>query len=125
MILFDRTFFRFVAVGLVNTATGYATIMLLYLVIGLSYSYAYFISYIIGIVISFFLNRKFVFFSQNSKIREFAKFLLSFAISYAVSYAALYMVVEYHLLDTKIAFFAGMVVYSTIFYLLNRFITFK
>lgn len=116
---------RFVFVGLVNTAIGYSIIMILFHLIGLSYSLSYFLSYVVGIIVSFFLNRQFVFFSQNNKLSEFFRFLIAFGASYAVSYIALYILVEYHLLGENIAFFAGMVVYSTLFYLLNRHITFK
>lgn len=123
--IFDKTFLRFVGVGVINTLIGYATILFFFHIIGLSYSYSYFISYVIGIIISFFLNRKLVFFSNKSKIREFIKFLIAFGISYLVSYFGLYLIVENKLIDTNYAFFAGMVIYSTLFYLLNRFITFR
>lgn len=123
--IFDKTFLRFVGVGVINTLIGYATILFFFHIIGLNYSYSYFISYVIGIIISFFLNRKLVFFSNKSKIREFIKFLIAFGISYLVSYFGLYLIVENKLIDTNYAFFAGMVIYSTLFYLLNRFITFR
>jgi len=99
--------------------------MILFHLVGLGYSLSYFLSYVVGIIISFFLNRQFVFFSQNDKIAEFFKFLVAFGVSYGVSYAALYLLVEEHVLGADIAFFAGMVIYSTLFYLLNRHITFK
>jgi len=123
--MFDKTFLRFVIVGVVNTLIGYSIIMLLFHILKLSYSLSYFLSYIVGIIISFFLNRQFVFFSKNNKLHEFIKFIIAFGISYLSSYVALYFFVEYKILDTNIAFFAGMVVYSTLFYLLNRHITFK
>ena len=123
--IFDKTFLRFVGVGVINTIIGYLVILFFFHIVGLTYSYSYFISYIIGIIISFFLNRKLVFFSTKSKIKEFIKFLIAFAISYIVSYIGLYFIVENKLIDTNYAFFAGMVIYSTLFYLLNRFITFR
>ncbi len=124
-MVFDQTFLRFVLVGLVNTAIGYSIIIILFHLIGLSYSLSYFLSYVVGVIISFFLNRQFVFFSENDKLTEFFRFLIAFGVSYGVSYVALYILVEYHLLGENIAFFAGMVVYSTLFYLLNKHITFK
>ncbi|HHH37786.1 MAG TPA: GtrA family protein [Epsilonproteobacteria bacterium] len=123
--MFDQTFVRFVIVGVVNTVIGYSIIMILFHLIGLSYSLSYFLSYVVGIIVSFFLNRQFVFFSENNKLTEFFRFLIAFGVSYGVSYAALYLLVEHHLLGENIAFFAGMVVYSTLFYLLNKHITFK
>ena len=123
--MFDQTFFRFIVVGAVNTLIGYSIIMILFHLVGLSYSLSYFLSYVVGIIISFFLNRQFVFFSQNDKLVEFFRFLIAFAVSYGISYAALYLLVENHILVENIAFFAGMVIYSTLFYLLNKHITFK
>ena len=122
--MLDATFFRFVAVGIVNTLVGYAIIMILFHLVGLGYSLSYFLSYMVGIIISFFLNRKFVFFSQKRKVKEFLKFLIAFVLSYGVSYTGLHLIMENHLLPANIAFFAGMVIYSILFYLLNRYITF-
>jgi len=121
----DATFFRFVMVGVVNTIIGYSIIMVLYHLIGLSYSLSYFLSYIVGILVSFFLNRKFVFYSKNNKLAEFLKFLVAFGVSYSVSYFALFLLMEWSMLNPNIVFFIGMVIYSTLFYLLNRYITFK
>ena len=123
--MLDQTFFRFIIVGAVNTLIGYGIIMILFHLVGLSYSLSYFMSYVVGVIVSFFLNRQFVFFSKNNKLQEFFRFLIAFGISYGVSYAALYLLVENHILVENIAFFAGMVVYSTLFYLLNKHITFK
>ena len=123
--VFDSTFVRFVIVGLVNTVIGYSVIMILFHMAGLSYSLSYFLSYVVGVIVSFFLNRQFVFFSRNDKMLEFFRFLLAFGVSYGISYLALYILVENRILVENIAFFAGMVVYSTLFYLLNKHITFK
>ena len=123
--IFDKTFLRFVGVGIINTIIGYLIILFFFHIVGLSYSYSYFISYVIGIIISFFLNRRLVFFSNKSRLREFSKFLIAFAISYITSYYGLRFIVEHHLMPTDYAFFAGMVIYSTLFYLLNRFVTFR
>ena len=121
----DKTFLRFLIVGVINTLIGYAIIMFLFHLIGLSYSLSYFLSYMVGIIISFFLNRQFVFFSQKNKLTEFIKFIIAFCIAYGASYLGLRFIVEYHLINTNIAFFAGMVIYSLLFYLLNRHMTFK
>lgn len=123
--MIDAVFFRFVMVGIVNTIIGYSIIMILYHIIALSYSVSYFLSYVVGIIISFFLNRKFVFYSQRDKLAEFMKFLVAFGVSYLLSYFVLYLLMEWQLLPANIVFFVGMVVYSILFYLLNRYITFK
>ena len=125
MQIINITFVRFILVGIVNTIIGYSLIMLFFHVFGLTYGSSYFLSYVISFVISFFLNRRFVFFSKNKKMREFIKFSLSFFISYVISYIFLYLFVEYKIMDADIAFFAGMVIYSSLFYLLNRHVTFS
>ena len=123
--IFDKTFLRFIGVGVINTIIGYLTILFFFHIVGVNYSYSYFISYVIGIVISFFLNRKLVFFSHKSRLKEFTKFLIAFGISYIASYYGLRLIVEHHLMPIDYAFFAGMVIYSILFYLLNRFVTFR
>ncbi len=121
----NKTFIRFIFVGILNTIIGYSVIMVLFHLIGLTYGISYFLSYVIGVIISFFLNRQFVFSSKNHKLREFFRFMVAFFVSYSISYLFLYLFVEYKILHENIAFFAGMVVYSTLFYLLNKHITFK
>ena len=121
----DKTFIRFLFVGVLNTIIGYSIIMVLFHLVGLTYGVSYFLSYVVGVVISFFLNRQFVFFSKNHKLFEFFRFLIAFGISYIVSYIFLYLFVEYQILGENIAFLGGMVIYSTLFYLLNKYIVFK
>ena len=123
--MFDAIFLRFVLVGLINTAIGYALMLLLFHVVGLHYGSAYFISYSIGFIISFLLNRSFVFSSQSDTLIKFLKFLLSFGIAYAVSYAVLFTSVEHAHIETTWAFLLSMLSYSMLFYLLNRYFTFK
>ena len=123
--MFDKTFIRFIIVGIINTFIGYCIIIILFHSIGLSYTSAYFLSYIIGLVISYFLTRNFVFFSQVNKDKEFIKFLISFAIAYGLSYLGLYILMENNLFSSHISFLLSMVTYSILFYLLNKYITFK
>ena len=123
--IMDKTFVRFLFVGLLNTIIGYSIIMILFHLFGLTYGVSYFLSYVVGVVISFFLNRQFVFFSKNHKLLEFFRFLIAFGVSYIVSYIFLYLFVEYQILGENIAFLGGMVIYSTLFYLLNKYIVFK
>lgn len=121
----SSTFSRFIIVGIINTIIGYSLIMLFFHIFSLTYGVSYFLSYIIAFSISFFLNRQFVFESKNKKLKEFLKFIVAFLISYSISYVFLYIFIEYKVLNENIAFFAGMIVYSTIFYLLNKYMTFK
>ena len=125
MLNTNSTFIRFIFVGIVNTIIGYSLIMLFFHFFYLTYGVSYLLSYIITFIISFFLNRKFVFLSENDKLQEFIKFILAFFISYSISYIFLYIFVEYRIMDENIAFFAGMVIYSIIFYLLNKHVTFR
>jgi putative flippase GtrA len=124
-MLFDATFVRFIVVGVINTAVGYALILILFHLVGFSYHISYLISYIFGFILSFFLNRRFVFFSQQSQLKEFLKFTLAFLFSYLASYALLFAMIESALLPTNIAFLLSMGLYSLLFYLLNRIVTFS
>jgi putative flippase GtrA len=123
--MLDKTFLHFIIIGSINTLIGYAIILFLFHTLGLHYSYAYVLSYIIGMIISFFLFRKFVFFSKKSKLKEFIKFLIAFCIAYSISYTGLYVAMENQLLSANYSFILSMLIYSILFYLLNKYITFK
>ena len=73
--LLDPTLFRFILVGLVNTAVGYGVMFGLYNLAGLHTwgDTGYWISsaanYIVGSVVSFFLNKHFTFRNQEKGVK--------------------------------------------------------
>ena len=86
-------FIRFIFIGVINTITGLGAIYLL-MYFGLSNYMSNFIGYIIGLLISFFLNKYYVFKNysdKNSTYLQFIKFLVIFLIAYIGNLFTLYI----------------------------------
>lgn len=84
-------FFRFVLVGGINAILTFGIYALLLLI--LSYSVAYSIAYITGILISYYLNTRFVF-KSNFSVRKAVKYPVVYLLQYLSGLAALYAMVE-------------------------------
>ena len=84
-------FYRFLLVGGVNTATMY----LLYFVFNLALPYllAYTAAYALAIIVSYYLNAKWVF-RTGVSLRSFTGFPLVYAAQYGISTLLLYYFVE-------------------------------
>ncbi|MDR2483684.1 MAG: GtrA family protein [Treponema sp.] len=130
-MIFDRVFFKFILAGLINTLAGSALMFLLYNVAGTGYWVSSAASYIAGSVLSFFLNKYFTF-----NVRRWSAFMVAaFAVNIAVCYLAVYgaakPAVNYFLQNIpqktreNIALFIGMVLFTGLNYLGQRFIVFR
>lgn len=90
--IFDPTFFRFIAVGVVNTLVGYGVMFGLYNLAGLHTwgNTGYWISsaanYIVGSVVSFFLNKHFTFRSQEKGAGVVLRFIVNIAVCWLLAY---------------------------------------
>ena len=90
--LFDPTFFRFILVGLVNTAVGYGVMFGLYNLAGLHTwgDAGYWISsaanYIVGSVVSFFLNKHFTFRNREKGAEVVLRFVLNISVCWLLAY---------------------------------------
>ena len=90
--LLDPTLFRFILVGLVNTAVGYGVMFGLYNLAGLHTwgDTGYWISsaanYIVGSVVSFFLNKHFTFRNREKGVKVVLRFALNIAVCWALAY---------------------------------------
>ena len=90
--LLDPTLFRFILVGLVNTAVGYGVMFGLYNLAGLhtwgdtGYWLSSAANYIVGSVVSFFLNKHFTFRSREKGAGVVLRFALNIAVCWALAY---------------------------------------
>ena len=80
---------RYGLVGLVNTAVGYAVILLLDLGLKLNPFLANAGGYAVGILISFVLSRSFVFRSQDSVRKAGPRYLVAVAAAFALNQLAM------------------------------------
>lgn len=90
--LLDPTFFRFILVGIVNTLVGYGVMFGLYNLAGLHTwgDAGYWISsaanYIVGSVVSFFLNKHFTFRNQEKGTGVVLRFVINISVCWLLAY---------------------------------------
>ena len=90
--LLDPTFFRFILVGIVNTLVGYGVMFGLYNLAGLHTwgDAGYWISsatnYIVGSVVSFFLNKHFTFRNQEKGAGVVLRCVINISVCWLLAY---------------------------------------
>lgn len=82
----DRSFFRFLLVGVFNTIVGLGMIALLLHVAGIGYWASTFIGNAVGALVSYMLNRRFTFRSNAKVAGSMWRFLLVTLACYGLSY---------------------------------------
>ncbi|MBR6951276.1 MAG: GtrA family protein [Oscillospiraceae bacterium] len=129
--LFDRTFWKFILVGLVNTAIGSGIMFLLYNVFHCSYWISSAANYVIGSIVSFFLNKNFTFQHKGYNWKVILKFIINIAVCYLIAYgiakplAVRILEGQSKNLQENIAMLVGMCIFVGLNYLSQRFIVFK
>lgn len=113
-------FSRFVLAGAVNTLVSYVIFILLWGIAHWSAEMANLVSYIVGLCVSFFLNRFFVF-KTDTRISSATaiRFLLAFAGACALNLGVLMALIKMGG-QPEYAQIGAMVVYTLVFYVLNK-----
>lgn len=128
---FDKSMIKFALVGVINTLIGAGTMFLLYNLAHCSYWISSAANYLVGGVVSFFLNKYYTFNNKDRNWRQVIKFALTVSVCYLLSYGAAKPAVMYLLknLDRKwqenIAMTVGMCLYFVLNYLGQRFFAFN
>lgn len=129
--LFDKTMLKFLAVGIINTLVGCGIMFLLYNLAGCSYWFSSAANYVVGSIVSFFLNKYFTFQRKGWSWKQVGKFILNVAICYCLAYGAAKPLVLYLLsgqaiqVQENIAMIVGMCLYTGLNYLGQRFFAFQ
>lgn len=90
--LLDPTFFRFILVGIINTLVGYGVMFGLWNLAGLHAwgNLGYWISsaanYVIGSIVSFFLNKHFTFRNREKGSAVVVRFIVNISVCYLLAY---------------------------------------
>ena len=128
---FDKRFLKFCLVGVANTLIGSAVMFGLYNLAHCSYWFSSAMNYVVGSVVSYFLNKYFTFRSAERGWREILRFALNIAVCYVVAYSAAQPFVAWLLkgasvtLRDNVAMLAGMVICTGLNYLGQRFFAFR
>lgn len=129
--LIDPTVLKFLLVGVFNTLVGCGTMFLLYNLAGCSYWFSSSANYVVGSVVSFFLNKYFTFQNRERSWKQVWKFVINVAVCYLIAYGAAKPVVLHLLADQSTvlqenaAMFTGMCIYTVLNYFGQRFFAFR
>ena len=129
--LIDATLLRFLIVGVINTLVGCGTMFLLYNLAHCSYWLSSAANYIVGGVVSFFLNKYFTFRKTVWSWSEVIRFGVNVAVCWLLAYGLAKPLVLWVLkgqtvwLQENVAMLVGMCLYTMLNYLGQRFFAFK
>ncbi len=129
--IFDKTFWKFIIVGVINTLFGTAVMFVFYNVFHFSYWISSASNYILGSILSYFLNKYFTFQSRDKSVRGIVKFVINISICYFVAYGIAKPLILQVLSDysskaqDNIAMLVGMCLFVALNYLGQRFFVFK
>lgn len=122
--IFEYQQIRFLFVGGLNTMVGYGTYAL-FLWLGLNYFYSNSISYVIGIIHSYFWNKKFTFKSNDKSILEIVKFVSVYIVNYLVGIAFLSLFIKIFGINEYVAGVLNLVVTTLISYFGHKYFSFS
>ena len=129
----DGTLLRFLLVGVINTLVGCGTMFLLYNLAHWSYWASSAANYIVGGIVSFFLNKHFTFKSKEKGKAVVIRFVINIAVCMVLAYGIAQKCVELALAETflseqlrgNISMLAGMCLFVVLNYFGQRFFAFR
>lgn len=129
--LFDRTFWKFILVGIANTLFGTGIMFVFYNVFHLGYWISSLSNYVFGSILSYVLNRLFTFRSKDATVKTLPRFILNISLCYLLAYGIAKPLVAHILLgfsktiQENLAMLAGMCLFVGLNYIGQRFVVFK
>lgn len=116
---------KFGIVGVLNTAVGWISFLVLFYLFGLEFRVSNVISYICGLINSFFFNKLWTFKSRQCNFREVFWFLLVFLFAFGLQYYISVFLKERLNFHPIIAYVLGNSFYIVVGFFGNKMITFK
>ncbi|MDR2096443.1 MAG: GtrA family protein [Treponema sp.] len=130
-VVFDKTFLRFIIVGIINTGVGTAIMFGLYNFAGLGYWISSAANYVLTSILSFFLNKYFTFRKKEWSIFMIFSFafvvMASYLVAYGVAKPIVYAILRSYPKNVcdNISLFFGMCLFVCCNYTGQRFLTFN
>lgn len=127
----DIRFLKFMVVGVINTVVGTAVMFVMYNVFHQSYWISSASNYVVGSILSYFLNKYFTFESKKKSLSQVLKFVLNISLCYLVAYGIAKPAVTWMLqgqqgaLRDNLAMVVGMVLFTLLNYIGQRAYVFK
>ena len=129
--IFDIKFLKFLLVGLINTAVGAGVMFLLYNVAHCGYWFSSACNYIVGGIVSFFLNKYFTFTNHEKSLKQIILFILNLLVCYVIAYLlakkAVYALLssQSEKLRDNVSMLVGMGLYTILNYFGQRLLVFS
>jgi len=127
----DKTFMKFVIVGVVNTIVGTTIMFVFYNVFHLSYWISSASNYFFGSIVSYILNKHFTFHNHQKGWAPLLRFTLNIVICYLLAYGMAKPLMSWLLtgfsreIQENVSMLLGMVLFIVFNYLGQRFYAFK
>ena len=129
--LFDITFWKFILVGIVNTLVGTAVMFGCYNLLHFSYWVSSAANYVVGSVVSYFLNKNFTFRNKSKDPMVLVRFVVNITVCYFLAYGIAKPLVRRILSGSSVriqengAMLVGMCLFVGLNYLGQRFFAFR
>lgn len=120
-----RQLIKFLFVGALNTLFGYAVIFFCMYILGASAVASNVIGYLMGLVLSYVLNRKVTFRSTSKSRMEAVRFLFVFLIAYAMNLCVLLLLIRVGQVHEGLAQVLAGMAYIAVSFLLNKYYVFQ
>lgn len=127
----DKTFMKFIMVGVINTIVGTTIMFVFYNVFHLSYWISSASNYFFGSICSYILNKHFTFENTERGWKPFIRFTINILICYLLAYGIAKPVMHWMLsgysitIQENVSLALGMCLFVIFNYLGQRFYTFK
>jgi len=129
--LLDKTFWKFILVGIANTLFGTGIMFLFYNVFHFGYWVSSASNYVFGSILSYFLNKHFTFQNKSKDPKVILRFAVNITVCYLVAYGLAKPLVRTLLSGMSVtvqdngAMLVGMVVFVGLNYIGQRFFAFR
>ena len=132
MLLIIKKFFRYSFVGIGNSLFCISIIFFLKNILNYSYWISSSVGYLVGLLITYFINRRFTFYSKNKGIFNFYSFVIGVVICYLISFYIsnlflnlIFVQVFNQTILTNLSLMLGFILYSILMFLYLNFIIFR
>ena len=129
--LLDVTFWKVVLVGIANTLGGTTVMFVAYNALHLSYWISSASNYVIGSIVSYFLNKYFTFQNKEKSVKQVVIFIFNITICYLLAYGFAKPIISWVLsnqskpVQDNLSMLAGMGAFVVLNYLGQRIFVFK
>lgn len=129
--LIDITTIKFLIVGVINTLVGTGVMFVLYNFFSVSYWISSAANYVVGSIVSYFLNKYFTFQNKEKSLKQMIRFIVNIAACYLAAYGAAKPLISWLLSDMNekfqgnAAMLAGMCLFVVLNYSGQRWFVFQ